>query len=173
MIVQQLAISHPDRVASLTSMMSTTGEIDVGRPTDGARQRLFAASALDRQGYIDGQLAGLAEWGSPGLVDVDDLTALYGAAFDRCFDPLGSTRQQLAVAASGSRAEALRGVRIPTLVIHGDADTLIDASGGRRTAELIDGARFELIAGLGHDYPRVFWPRFVSLIAGHALGPAN
>ena len=70
--------------------------------------------------------------------------------------------------ASGSRADGLRSVRVPTLVIHGSADTLIDPSGGRRTAELVPGARFELIEGMGHDYPPQLWERWVDLVTEHA-----
>ncbi len=69
--------------------------------------------------------------------------------------------------ASGSRAEALRNVKVPTLVLHGSADTLLDQSGGRRTAELIPGARFVLIDGMGHDYPEAYWDEWVDLVAAH------
>jgi pimeloyl-ACP methyl ester carboxylesterase len=69
---------------------------------------------------------------------------------------------------SGSRADGLRGLSLPTLVMHGDQDRLIDPSGGRRTAELVPGARFELIEGLGHDYPRELWAQWVKLVADHA-----
>ena len=73
-----------------------------------------------------------------------------------------------AVSASGSRSESLRSVQVPTLVIHGDQDRLIDPSGGRRTAEVIPGARFELTAGMGHDYPPAVWDPIVDLVADHA-----
>ena len=74
----------------------------------------------------------------------------------------------MAVTASGSRADALAHVRVPTLVMHGSADTLIDPSGGRRTAELIPGARFVLIEGMGHDYPQAYWDEWVELVTDHA-----
>jgi pimeloyl-ACP methyl ester carboxylesterase len=70
----------------------------------------------------------------------------------------------MAVGASAPRADKLRSVTVPTLVIHGDKDTLIEPSGGRRTAELIPGARFELIEGMGHDYPPQLWARWVQLV---------
>ena len=69
--------------------------------------------------------------------------------------------------ASEPRAERLRHVTVPTLVMHGDKDTLIDQIGGARTAELIPGARYELIAGMGHDYPPQLWPRWVDLVVDH------
>ena len=73
----------------------------------------------------------------------------------------------MAIGASGSWADGLRQVTTPTLVMHGDKDTLIDQIGGRRTAELIPGARFELIEGMGHDYPPQLWRRWVDLVVGH------
>lgn len=170
MIVQTLAIEHPDRLLSMTSVMSTTGEPDFGRPTAKALELLTAPEAVDRKSFIARHIAGLREWGSPEFADVDRWRADAERAFDRCFHPSGATRQFLAVRASGPRAEALQSVHIPTLVIHGDCDTLIDASGGRRTAELIPGAHFELIEGMGHDYPPELWDRWVDLVADHVRG---
>ena len=110
-------------------------------------------------------------FGSPApYADEDRWRADAGAAFDRSFTPDGTRRQMFAVGASGSRADGLRQLDVPTLVIHGSADTLIDPIGGRRTAELIPGARFELIEGMGHDYPPGLWERWVDLVVGHALG---
>jgi len=170
MIVQTLAIEHPDRVLSLTSVMSNTGEPEYGAPTGRALEMLMAPPATDRATSIQRAIDGLHAWGSPAFADegrwADDATA----AFDRCFDPAGTTRQFLAVRASGSRAAQLRDVTARTLVMHGDKDTLIDQSGGRRTAELIPGARFELIEGMGHDYPPQLWDRWVDLVVGHVLG---
>lgn len=168
MIVQTLAIDHPERLRSLTSVMSTTGDPDVGQPTDEARALLLGPPATDRDGYISKHLAGLRVWGSPGLVDEVAQVAYAGEAFDRSFRPTGPGRQMMAGVASGSRTAALGAVRVPALVMHGSADTLIDPSGGRRTAEAIPGARFELIEGMGHDYPEALWGRWVRLVADHA-----
>jgi pimeloyl-ACP methyl ester carboxylesterase len=173
MIVQTLAIEHPDRLLTMTSVMSTTGDPDVGQSTPKAQARLFGPGATDRASAIANHLAGLAVWGSPGLVDEERQAQYAGEAFDRSFHPAGVARQIIGVGASGSRAEALRTVSVPTLVLHGSADTLIDPSGGRATAEAIPGARFELIEGMGHDYPEVFWDRWVGLVAEHALGLAH
>jgi pimeloyl-ACP methyl ester carboxylesterase len=112
----------------------------------------------------------LHEWDSPEFADEARWRADAEAAFDRCFDPAGPTRQFMAVRASGARGEKLRDVKVRTLVIHGDKDTLITPDGGRRTAELIPGARFELIEGMGHDYPPQLWDQWVDLVATHALG---
>lgn len=170
MIVQTVAIEHPDRVLSMTSVMSTTGEPEYGASSDKAFALLTAPPATDRASAIARSIAGLHEWGSPEFADEERWANDAGLAYDRCFDPAGTTRQFLGVRASGSRADGLRHVTARTLVIHGDKDTLIDASGGRRTAELVPGARFELIEGMGHDYPPQLWQRWVDLVATHALG---
>jgi pimeloyl-ACP methyl ester carboxylesterase len=167
MIVQTMAIEHPERVLTMTSLMSTTGDPDVGQPTPEARRLLLAPPAVDREAYVATQLAAATAWGSPACFDPERLTANAVEAFDRCFDPAGTARQLMAVLASGARTEDLRGVRLPTLVVHGDADNLIDASGGRRTAEAVPGARFVLVAGMGHDYPPQYWDRLVGLVSSH------
>ena len=89
------------------------------------------------------------------------MRAAAAAAYDRCFCPEGQARQLLAIQQSGSRGDLLPNVRVPTLVIHGSRDTLVDPSGGRRTAELVPGARYVEIEGMGHDHPRVLWDRWV------------
>ena len=161
MIVQRLAIDHPARLRSVTSVMSTTGEADVGQMSTAAAAHFNRAPATSRDDYVAGSLAGLAIWGSPGHVDEADMAELYGAAFDRRFDPSATARQVAAVLADGSRADDLARVELPVLVMHGTADTLIDPSGGRRTAELVPGAQHVEIDGMGHDYPRVFWDLWV------------
>ena len=167
MIVQTMAIESPHRLLSLTSVMSSTGDPDVGRPTEEAQRRIMAPPAQDRDGYVAGHLAGLRIWGSPACFDEARLAANAAEAFDRCFDPAGTARQMMAIMASGSRTTALGGVGVPSLVVHGDADTLVDPSGGRRTAEAIPGARFVLIEGMGHDYPPQYWDQLVGLVSAH------
>lgn len=168
MIVQTLAIEHPERLLTMTSVMSNTGEPGVGTGTPEAIARLTAPPATDRESYIQGWIDGLHVWGSPEFADEERWRADAGRAFDRCFHPSGTTRQYFAVGASGSRAGQLPLVTAPTLVIHGACDTLITPDGGRRTAELIPGARFELIEGMGHDYPPQLWDRWVDLVVDHA-----
>jgi pimeloyl-ACP methyl ester carboxylesterase len=168
MIVQTLAINHSDRLLSMTSVMSTTGDRDVGGASPEAMELLLTPSPPDRDGFIAKSIQNLHTWGSPAFVDEARIAEHYGEAYDRCFDPRGQARQLKAIVASGSRTEALRGVTTPALVIHGDADKLVDPSGGRRTAEAIPGARFELVAGMGHDYPPQLWDQLVQLITQHA-----
>ena len=170
MIAQTLAIEHPDRIATLTSVMSTTGEPGYGQPTAEALARLTGPPAVDLPSAVAAHVAGLRIWGSPAHADEARWRADAERAFARAFTPDGTARQFLAVRASGDRADGLRRLGVPTLVLHGDCDTLIDPSGGRRTAELVPGARFVLIEGMGHDYPPALWPRWVELVAAHALG---
>jgi len=168
MIVQQLAIAHADRLLTMTSVMSSTGEPDVGQSTPEAAAILFGPPATDRASAIARHLEGNRVFGSPAHFDAERLTAMAAEAFDRSFYPVGTVRQILAVASSGTRSEALRSVNVPTLVLHGDADTLIDISGGRRTAECIPGARFVVMEGMGHDYPPAYWDQWVALVGEHA-----
>jgi pimeloyl-ACP methyl ester carboxylesterase len=170
MIVQTLAIEHPDRVLSMTSIMSTTGDPDVGTPTPEAQRLIMSAPPADRDRYIEYHLEAQRAWGSPAFYDEARLSEHAREAYDRCFDPAGQGRQLMAIMAGGTRTEKLRSVRTPTLVIHGSADKLIDPSGGRRTAEVIPDARFELIDGMGHDYPPELWDRIVELVSQHARG---
>jgi pimeloyl-ACP methyl ester carboxylesterase len=169
MVVQTMAIEHPARVRTLTSAMSTTGDPDVGQSSDEARAHLLSPPATGRDEFIEGHLAGLRIWGSPGKVDEDEQREFAGRAYDRAFRPEGVAGQLHAVVGGGSRTAALGELRLPTLVIHGSADTLIDQSGGRRTAEAVPGARFVLVDGMGHDYPEPYWDLWISLVADHAL----
>jgi pimeloyl-ACP methyl ester carboxylesterase len=173
MIVQQLAIEHADRLLSMTSVMSSTGDRDVGQSSPEAFAILTGPPATDRDSAIARALAGARTFGSPAHYDEERVTRVAGEAFDRCFNPAGVARQMVAVVASGPRSDALRSVKVPALVMHGDADTLVDISGGRRTAECIEGARFEVLEGMGHDYPPAYWDRWVDLVAEHAGLPAS
>jgi pimeloyl-ACP methyl ester carboxylesterase len=164
MIVQTMAIEHPERLLSITSMMSTTGDPDVGQATPEARRLFSSAPPTDRESYIARHLEAIRTWGSPAYYDEDRLRSNAGAAFDRCFLPEGQARQAKAIGSAPSRTAALHTVRIPTLVLHGSEDKLIDPSGGRRTAEAIPGARFVLIDGMGHDYPPQLWDEIVQLV---------
>ncbi len=162
MIVQRMAIDHADRLLSMTSVMSRTGEDGYGESTPEALEVLLAPPAESRDEYIQSHVDALAVYGSkPEWIDEDDLRARAGAAFDRCFCPEGIARQIAAVLEDGSRATELAEVDLPVLVLHGSRDTLIPPSGGRQTAEVIPGARYVEIEGMGHDYPSVVWRRWV------------
>jgi pimeloyl-ACP methyl ester carboxylesterase len=159
MIAQRLAIHHPGRVLSLTSVMSRTGERGFGDSSKEASEILMAKPPRSRDEYVDLQIRGLKVFGSkPEWVDLDAARLKYETAYDRGTSPAGVRRQFMAIVRDGSRDEELRQLRVPTLVIHGDRDQLIDPSGGRHTAEVIPGARYVEIAGMGHDFPRALWP---------------
>ncbi len=164
MIGQVMAIEHEDRVASLTSIMSTTGDPDVGQPKPEVLVTLLPSGAEDREAIIEATVETFRAIGSPEHFDEDLTRAAATRAYDRAHDPTAQSRQLVATIASGSRSEALRSITVPTLVVHGDADPLIDVSGGVRTAEVIPGAELLVIEGMGHDIPRVFQPRIIEAV---------
>jgi len=166
MIVQTLAVEHPHRLLSMTSVMSATGEPEFGQSAPEAFAQLTAPPATDRESHVQRWIDGLRIWGSPEFFDEDRLRADAERSFDRAFTPDGTTRQFFAIRASAPRAHLLREVTVPTLVMHGSADTLITPSGGERTAELIPGARFVLVDGMGHDYPPQLWRWWVDEVTG-------
>lgn len=166
MIAQTMAIARPERVLTLTSMMSSTGESEYGQSSPEARTVLFAPKPQDRDGYVAAAERGLV-WASKRYGDTSVLRELAAAAYDRAYHPAGVGRQLGAMILSGSRADALRELQVPTLVIHGLDDTLIDPSGGRRTAELVPGAELLLIPDMGHDRPRALWPVIIDALEAH------
>jgi pimeloyl-ACP methyl ester carboxylesterase len=162
MIVQRLAIDHGDRLLSVTSVMSRTGEPGYGDSSEEALAFLMAPPAPTRSAYVERQVAALHVYGSkPEWLDDQAIRDRATAAYDRCFCPEGTGRQMRAVGHDGSRAEELARVDLPVLVIHGSRDTLIDPSGGRQTAAVIPGARYVEIEGMGHDYPPAVWDEWV------------
>jgi len=163
MIVQRLAIDHPDRLLSVTSVMSRTGEEGYGESSEEALAFLMAPPASSRDEYIENHVAALKVYGSKAEWLNDSVSqARAAAAYDRCFCPAGVGRQMAAVMRDGSRTDALRTVDLPVLVMHGSRDNLINPSGGRRTAEVIPGAQYVEIEGMGHDYPPPVWPQWVA-----------
>jgi pimeloyl-ACP methyl ester carboxylesterase len=166
MIAQTMAIKHPERLLTLTSMMSTTGEPEFGQSTPQARQALLTPAPSDRAGYVDAAESSLI-WRSKRYPDLAGARQLAGETYDRCYYPEGVTRQLAAMIASGSRAERLRHVQVPTLVMHGLDDTLIAPSGGERTAALIPRARLLLIEDMGHDRPKPLWPQICGAVLQH------
>ncbi len=165
MIAQQLAISHADRVRSLTSFMSSTGNRDYGRPTTEAAAALLAQPPSDREAWIAHRIETERIWASPELWDPDWVRAKAEAMLDHGVDDQGTARQYRALLGN-NREDALRALDLPTLVIHGTADTLLTPSAGRRTAELVPGARLVEIEGMGHDLPPGWWPRLADEIGG-------
>ena len=172
MIVQAMAIQHPERVLSMTSVMSAPSAV-LGEREPDVMAAFSAPAATNRDEAAERHLEGLRAWGSPAAYDVERITADAHAAYDRCWDPEGRARQAMAIGASPSRVEALGHLKVPTLVIHGDADRLVPLAGGRATADAVPGARLEIIEGMGHDYPPMHWDRLVELITTHATAAGD
>ena len=167
MIAQILAIERPERVRSLTSIMSMTGNGRVGQPTEAARALLLLPPVSTRAGAMDRSVLFNRAVGSPAYrIDETELRDRAARAFDRAFDPQGVVRQLAAAMATPDRTEDLHRLDLPTLVIHGAEDQLIAVSGGQATAEAIPGAELVVIDGMGHDLPRPLWPTVVERIGG-------
>jgi pimeloyl-ACP methyl ester carboxylesterase len=165
MIAQTMAIEHPARVRSLTSIMSTTGARDLPGATPEAARVLVTPPPADRDGNMARAVEVYRTIGSPGFpFDETRIRERAGRAYDRGFDPAGVGRQLVAVLASGSRREALRALRVPALVIHGTDDPLVPIAGGIDTADAIPGARRVFVEGMGYDLPRGAWPVIVEAI---------
>jgi pimeloyl-ACP methyl ester carboxylesterase len=168
MIVQAMAIRHPDRLLSLTSIMSTSGNPTVGQPKPEAMAALMAPPPTTREAAIE---QGVVTWKTIGgtfPVDEPALRARIERDYDRSFYPVGTARQMAAIVTNGDRTEALKAVKVPTLVIHGEVDPLVTLSGGKATAEAIPGAELVVIPQMGHDMPPVVVPRIVEAIVANA-----
>ncbi|HEX2129433.1 MAG TPA: alpha/beta hydrolase [Solirubrobacterales bacterium] len=167
-VAQTLAIEHPDRVASLASVMSSTGSGRVGQATPAALEALMTRPASDLEGYVDGIVAARRVIGSSGFeMDEALVRELAARAHGRGLNPEGTQRQLVASICSGNRTERLVQISAPTVVLHGADDPLIDVSGGRATAEAIPGAELVVIDGWGHDLPGALWERIADAIAAN------
>jgi pimeloyl-ACP methyl ester carboxylesterase len=169
MIAQALAIGRPDLVRSLASIMSSTGRADVGQPSAAALEVLTSPPATDRRGVVEEAVRSARVIGSPGFAfDEEDVRQAAAAAYDRAWCPEGTVRQLAAILASPDRTPALEALTVPTVVIHGEADALVDPSGGRATAAAIPGASLVMVPGMGHDLPAAAWGTIVEAIAANA-----
>ena len=164
MIAQQVVVDHPERVDSLISFMATTGNPAVGRPSTDAIRALLIEQPADHDGWLGHRVETERIWASPDHWDPDWVRAKGRAMYEHGVDPRGTVRQFRAIASSGNRDEALGGLSLPVLVLHGTADTLITPSGGEHTAAVIPGATFVAVDGLGHDLPPPRWAEIAGLI---------
>jgi pimeloyl-ACP methyl ester carboxylesterase len=173
MIAQEIAISSPNRVRSLTSMMSTTGNPKVPPPTREATAMLMAPPPTSKQEYLD-RFARTWQVLRVGSFPEDEAFDVSRAerCFSRGLNPAGVGRQLRAILASGSRAARLAQVKTPTLVIHGTVDPLVRPEGGKDTAASISGAKLLMIEGMGHAIPIPMWPQVIDAIDSHAHGAA-
>jgi pimeloyl-ACP methyl ester carboxylesterase len=176
MIAQTVAIRRPERVRSLVSIMSTTGNRWLGLPTWKAFGTLFAKPGAGRSAAIDHTVRIFQIIGSPGYpMDEARFREMAAAAYDRSHSRAGVARQLHATTASGDRTTALRKLRLPATILHGGSDPLIRPLAGRATARAIRGSRLRIFEGMGHDLPPKLWPDFVEEISAAAqrFGPMN
>ncbi len=166
MIAQLLAIQSPERVLTLTSIMSTTGNPDLPQADPEVVTLLMRPVPDEREARIEQGLEAARLISGPGF-EFDEARAreLAELALDRDPDPNGIARQMLAVVSGGSRKDALSSVTAPTLVIHGDADPLVPIAAGYDTAEAIPNARMMVIEGMGHGLPEPAWPGVIDAVA--------
>ena len=165
MIAQTMALARPERVLSLTSIMSTTGERRAGRPKLRVWGVLMRQAPRDREAYIESFVKTFRLIGSSGFPrDNDRLRELAAATYDRGHHTAGTGRQLAAILASGDRTARLRSLAVPTTVIHGRDDPLVPFRGGRATAAAIPNARLIAVPGMGHDLPREVWPQLIDAV---------
>jgi pimeloyl-ACP methyl ester carboxylesterase len=166
MIAQTIAIHQPQRVRSLVSMMSTTGNRWLGMPSWRAFGVLMASQPQQREAAIERAVHTFKTIGSPAYpMDEERFREIAARSYDRSHSRAGVARQLHAITASGDRTNDLRKLRMPVTVIHGSADLLIRPAAGRATAKAIPGADLCIIDGMGHDLPRALWPTIVDQIA--------
>lgn len=168
MIVQMMAIEHPDKVLSMTSIMSTTGAADVGQPEASAIMALLTPPPTDRDGAIAATVA-MSKIIAGSLFDATEARARAIETYDRCFHPQGSAFQIAAIAATGDRTERLGALQLPTLVVHGREDSLVTLSGGEATAAAVPGADLIVYGQMGHDIPELYWSPLADAISGTAM----
>jgi pimeloyl-ACP methyl ester carboxylesterase len=173
MIAQEIAISFPQRVRSLTSIMSTTGNPKVPSPTREATAVLMAPPPASKEEFLE-RFAHTWKVLRVGSFPEDEALDRGRAerVFARGLNPAGVGRQLRAILASGSRKERLASVMAPTLVIHGTVDPLVRPEGGKDTAASIPGAKLLMIEGMGHALPIPIWPQIIDAIDKHAHGAA-
>jgi pimeloyl-ACP methyl ester carboxylesterase len=168
MIVQVMAINHPDRVLSMTSVMSTTGDPNLrGEAKPEALETLASVPRSDRDGYIEDSVKTRRIISGP-LFDEEQARRKSAESYDRCFYPAGAAFQMAAVLSDGDRTQRLASVVCPTLVIHGRVDPLVPLAGGVATAEAVPGAELLVLDEMGHDLPKPLWPQIADAVAAVA-----
>jgi pimeloyl-ACP methyl ester carboxylesterase len=171
MIAQEMAITFPERVRSLTSIMSTTGDLRLPQPSREAAALLLAPPVSNHDEFVarflqTWRLLRVGRFPEDEALDLDRAERTYA----RGLNPAGVGRQLRAILASGSRKQRLGAVKAPTLVIHGAVDPLVSPAAGRATAAAIPNAKLLMLDEMGHALPIRLWPEIVDAIAGHAGG---
>lgn len=168
MIAQAFAIAHPERTRTLISIMSTTGDPDVGQPDDAAAASLLVPPPTNREEAIESAVAIGRIISSPIHFDEAAERDYAVRAYERAYHPEGSLRQLLAILTQRSRTEALRALDIPALVIHGKLDPLVAPSGGARTHEALRNSELIELPEGGHDMPEIYRAELIEKITALA-----
>ena len=165
MIAQTMAIEHRDRVLSLTSMSSNTGAPGVGQPTAEAMAALLAPVPAAREERIEQSIRSRQIWATPEFFEEDLVRQHFEQSWDRGGDSsAGTARHAGAILAAPDREPHLAQLELPTLVVHGDQDPLVEPSGGIRTAEVVPGAELLMIEGMRHDLPPPYWSQIIEAV---------
>ena len=172
MIVQQLGIAHADRLRSITSLMSTTGNPAFGQSTPEAREALTSPAPTDREGWLAHRVATEKIWASPAEWTEAASRAKGELLYDYGVQPSSTINQYTAIMKSPPREDALRTVQVPTLVMHGSEDTLLSPSGGERTADVMPNSTYVVLEGMGHDLPAAYWAPIAEHVTRHAEAAA-
>ncbi len=176
MIGQLMAINHAERVQSLVSIMSTTGNRRVGNPNPALLPLLLRRRPRDREAYLRDFMATFTAIGSRRYPPGEDrLRTLAERSWERGAHPAGAARQLAAIVTAADRTPLLARLSLPVTVIHGDADRLVSRSGGRATAAAIPSARLVMIPGMAHDLPPALWDQAIDeiVLCGQRAGEAN
>ncbi|MGM0452702.1 MAG: alpha/beta fold hydrolase [Thermodesulfobacteriota bacterium] len=171
MIAQSIAIQYSERVRSLVSVYSGTGDPEYFQPEPDALELLLTPPPEDRPGFIDHNLKTFRAISGPGCpFDEKWVKAIVEASYDRCFYPEGVIRQFAAIMTQKNRKPALGSVAVPTLVVHGSDDPLMPVAAAEDTAAAIPGADLLVIEGMGHDPVRgECWERIGRAIVDHTM----
>jgi pimeloyl-ACP methyl ester carboxylesterase len=169
MIAQAMALNYPERVLSLISIYSRTGDPEEPQPQPEAMELLLTRPSEEREAYIRYFVKFFHAISGPAFPYDDEwLRKFVARAYERAYCPQGVARQLAAVLAQKNRKPALRSLNTPTLVIHGSADPLVPVACGRNTAAAIPGADLMIIDGMGHDLPHGgAWPQIIDAIVDH------
>lgn len=167
MIAQALAINHPERVRSLTSIMSTTGDRRVGRPKVSLMRKSMRRPIPTRETAVEMSIETFRAVSGPAF-DAAEFRRMAQVSVDRSFRPAGTARQTAAIIASPDRTPGLRQIDVPTLVIHGMIDPLVQPSGGIATAAAVRGSRLLMFNDMAHDMPKARLPEVAEEIARNA-----
>jgi len=170
MIAQVVSYRYPERVLSLTSIMSSTGNPELPQIEPEVLAAVFKPVPGERGAYIEHNVNLWRTLWSPGFpFDEKRLRKMSAESYDRSYYPQGITRQSAAVLAHGYRRSSIASIEVPTLVIHGDEDPLMSVEGGKETAHLIPGAKLLIIDGMGHDMPKEAWSKIIDATSGHTM----